>query len=305
MKKIKKSLAIILMLSLAATLFAVPTVAMANEIDGLTWTAPAGYVNASTTEEGPFSYVLYRFADGSIIQAGSFIQHGVNSVHAKTDMEWLDFIEEYYFGYQYMHANMLARFETIGDYEYVKITYGPEIGGIRYYNTLYIGGPGCDYAFLAQHTDASKPYDAALLALVQSVQYGGAAPAPAPVDNTIKIYVNGNRIYSDADPVIINGRTLVPIRAVAEAMGCTVSWNGNIRTVSIARDGLTVDLIIDDTLVLKMWSGGYEEIEADVPAQIIKDRTFVPVRVVSEAFGAKVDWDGNTRSVNIYTGGVG
>ena len=62
---------------------------------------------------------------------------------------------------------------------------------------------------------------------------------------------------------------------------------------------------ISDTTILKMWGGSFQEIHADVPATIMNDRTFVPVRVVSEAFGAKVDWDANTKSVLIFTHGEG
>ena len=307
MKKIKKIttvfIGIIIVMALTVT-------AMAAGFGGVTWTPPQDYMSSYSIDGG--TRQGYDMTDGSHIEVYSFYWDGVSSPHDKTEMEWLDFIEDYYGGYQYMHANMRAICETINGYEYVKITYGPEIEGIRYYDTLYIGGPKCEYGFICENTSPEKPYDAVLRAVVESAQYDDDASATpvvsnpnVPVDDTIKIYVDGNRIYSDADPVIISERTLVPIRAVAEAMGCTVNWDSYTRTVRIQRGDMTVDVIVDDTTILKMWGGGVQEIHADVPATIINSRTFVPIRVVSEAFGAKVDWDANTKSVIIFTHGEG
>lgn len=306
--KRKKSLAIALAFVLVSTVFCIPMIASAETLGSMNYTPPAGYTDRATSDDG--SYVRYLLTNGSEIHVGHNVyQHGAHSVHDKTDMEWLDYIEDMFGGREKTFANMLAKFENIGGYDYVKITFGNENEGTFYYDTLYIGGPNCEYEFIYGDEDVSKPYDGLLRAVVESAQYGSSTSVTPAVnvstDDTIKIYVDGNRIYSDADPVIISGRTLVPIRAVAEAMGCTVDWNNYTRTVRIQRGDMTVDVIVDDTTILKMWGGSFQEIHADVPATIMNGRTFVPVRAVSEAFGAKVDWDVNTKSVLIFTHGEG
>ena len=53
------------------------------------------------------------------------------------------------------------------------------------------------------------------------------------VDEKIKVYVNGRRILFDADPMLVNGRTIVPVRAIAESYNCNVDWINDTRTVTI------------------------------------------------------------------------
>ena len=114
----------------------------------------------------------------------------------------------------------------------------------------------------------------------------------------IKILINNERIYPDSAPMIIGGRTLVPIRAVAEKLGYRVDWDGNERIVTMtSKDNkIIIEFQIDNKIAKKNSS---QEITLDVPAVIIEGRTYLPVRAVAEAMEAKVDWDGNTRTVII------
>ena len=129
--------------------------------------------------------------------------------------------------------------------------------------------------------------------------------------DTIKIYVNGSRVYPDSDPVIINDRTLVPIRVVAEALGYQVDWVASERAVDIHNDFAALYLIIGSSSINRYTYGYAGEITsldtlyADVAPQIINDRTYLPLRAVGEGLGAKVEWDGSTRSVYITSGSVG
>ena len=111
----------------------------------------------------------------------------------------------------------------------------------------------------------------------------------------VKIMLNGQELQCDQPPIIQNGRTLVPFRAILEGMNAEVGWDGNTRTVTASLDGIDLSLKIGSKT---MYKNG-RPIALDVPAQIINNRTLIPARAVSEALGAKVDWDGNTRTVYV------
>ncbi|MBQ3023656.1 MAG: polysaccharide deacetylase family protein [Clostridia bacterium] len=118
---------------------------------------------------------------------------------------------------------------------------------------------------------------------------------PDTSEDGIKILIDGEKLICDQPPVIIDGRTLVPMRAIFEKLGATVSWDAETSTASGEKDGKTVSFIIGESFV----GINGEKKSLDVPAQIISSRTMIPARAVAEAFGCKVDWDGNTQTVII------
>ena len=120
--------------------------------------------------------------------------------------------------------------------------------------------------------------------------------ASRPLPAHIMVTVNKKILTFDQPPVIVNDRTMVPMRAIFEALGATVDWNPDTRTVTATRDDETLSLVIDTNIINKMDT----VIKIDVPAQIIGDRTMVPVRAISESLGASVDWNGSTRTVIIH-----
>ncbi|MDO4281346.1 MAG: copper amine oxidase N-terminal domain-containing protein [Peptococcaceae bacterium] len=111
----------------------------------------------------------------------------------------------------------------------------------------------------------------------------------------IPVMLNGEALAMDQSPIIQNGRTLVPLRAIFEGLGASVDWDGTTRTVTSTLDGTTVRLSVGDNTLYK----NDAPVALDVPAQIIGGRTMVPVRAISEAFGAQVKWDGATRTVYV------
>lgn len=114
-------------------------------------------------------------------------------------------------------------------------------------------------------------------------------------DETVKVVINGVEQVYDQMPVIINGRTLVPMRGIFEALGARVQWIDYSKTVVGSRDLKHIKLKLgSDTVAID----GIEQ-KIDVPAQLINSRTMVPVRFISEALGEKVEWDGNTKTVYI------
>lgn len=107
--------------------------------------------------------------------------------------------------------------------------------------------------------------------------------------------IDGEAVVFDQPPVLKNDRTLVSVRAIFEKLGAVVSWEEATQTVSAVKGNITVTLQIDNNI---MYKNG-EAISLDVPAQLIGDRTLVPVRAVSEAFNCKVDWDAEMQTVLI------
>ena len=118
-------------------------------------------------------------------------------------------------------------------------------------------------------------------------------PLSVSGQSEIKVLLDGTAIEFDQPPVIISDRTMVPVRAIYEALGADVSWDGATRTASGEKNGIIVSFTIDEPEV----SINYNKKQIDAPATIVNDRTLVPVRALAEGFGVKVDWDADTRTV--------
>ena len=127
-----------------------------------------------------------------------------------------------------------------------------------------------------------------------SVSSQPAAPA-SPASNEIKVILNDKPVVFDQPPIIENGRTLVPLRAIFEAMGADVKWEPSTQTVTAARGNITITLKIGSNELVR----NNEIIVLDVPAKIVGGRTLVPARAVAESFGADVKWIQATRTVTI------
>jgi len=124
-----------------------------------------------------------------------------------------------------------------------------------------------------------------------------AANQASPVTVTLNGGVIDCASYGQ-EAAIVEGRTLVPLRAIFEALGATVEWNGETKTVNSALDKTQIKLTIGDKALYK----NGEKVELDVPALIVNNRTLVPVRAVAESFGVEVEWDSKTRTVMLMTG---
>lgn len=98
----------------------------------------------------------------------------------------------------------------------------------------------------------------------------------------------------DVPAQIVNSRTLVPVRFMSEAFGASVDWNGETRTVTLKTADGTEIVIVIDSAVIRI---NHEMKTIDVPAQIISDRTMLPLRVVAEALGKEVYWNGDSRLI--------
>ncbi|MCL2225431.1 MAG: copper amine oxidase N-terminal domain-containing protein [Defluviitaleaceae bacterium] len=120
-------------------------------------------------------------------------------------------------------------------------------------------------------------------------------PLP-PAGQTAILLTIGNAVYSvngvqhtaDEAPFIADGRTMVPIRLVSEALGAEVGWDGDTRTVTIVSGATNLSLVLDVPLPNNMGT-----------PTLHGGRTFVPVAFVAESLGATVSWDGATQTVTI------
>lgn len=122
---------------------------------------------------------------------------------------------------------------------------------------------------------------------------------PAFAQPPLKVMLNGEYLEFDVQPTITNGRMLVPMRTIFEALGAEIEWNGNTRTVWAMKDETVVAVTIGSSTMLL----NGESIPLDAPADLINGRTLVPVRVISESFGADVGWDAPTRIASIQLSG--
>jgi hypothetical protein len=113
---------------------------------------------------------------------------------------------------------------------------------------------------------------------------------------TPRVVVDCQQLTLDVPPTIINGRLLVPMRAIFAALGAEVGWDEPTRTVTAVKGDTEIKLIIGRRFALK---NGIQ-LSLDVPAQVLNGRTLVPLRFVGEALGCEVGWDqaSLTASVN-------
>ena len=131
-------------------------------------------------------------------------------------------------------------------------------------------------------------------------------------EEEITVMLNGEKInFADQQPVIISDRTMVPFRAVAEALGGIVEWDSEYKVVYIACGK------VGNVRIIGMQIGNPEiqiidyknseqgvvneesTVKTDIPAGIYGDRTMVPLRIISDIYGGETAWDGDTRTVSI------
>lgn len=192
-----------------------------------------------------------------------------------------------------------AHWNTNNFYAYEKFFYiwTDGVAKEKLYHGIFIAfSDGKIYVFEYRHNNQNI-HSADFTAFLKSLQFS---------DTTIKIYINGKQIFPDSDPVLVNDRTLVPIRAVAEAMGYAVSWDELSQTVILKSNKANNVLrfaIGSDKYGRDKYSTNVDDSEKfyklDVPAQLIGSRTYLPLRAVAEGMDAVVRWEGDTNSVHI------
>lgn len=113
--------------------------------------------------------------------------------------------------------------------------------------------------------------------------------------SVINVSINGDLISISPDPVIINGSTYLPIRGITEALGGSVWWNSESKTIGINKDDVNIAFVIDSSVA--RINGKQVSM---LPSQMVNNTTYVPIRFLADAFGLNIEWNGNTNTVSIF-----
>lgn len=135
-----------------------------------------------------------------------------------------------------------------------------------------------------------------ILALLVFVMFFGVVNV-ADAETSITVNIDSNPVSFDAEPRIIDGRTMVPVRAILEALGASVDWDSATRTVSATKGIKTISMVIGK----KEISVGEKYMLMDVAPIIKENRTLIPARYAAEVFENTVKWDASTRTVDIIS----
>ncbi|MGC9074095.1 MAG: copper amine oxidase N-terminal domain-containing protein, partial [Caldisericum sp.] len=112
--------------------------------------------------------------------------------------------------------------------------------------------------------------------------------------------VNGSTQTLDSPPIIKNGRTLLPIRAVVEALCGTIYWDANEKKVTVTLGSTSLELWIGKpTAKVNGVDTPIDSTNSKVVPEIINGRTMLPLRFVAENLGCDVQWDGTTKTITI------
>ncbi len=118
-------------------------------------------------------------------------------------------------------------------------------------------------------------------------------------EEDVFIEINGKRIETpDMPPVILNDRTLVPVREVFEAVGADVEWDNKAKKASIEYEGVSVIFTIGSRTV-NLGRSKYIIADTDPAPMIINDKTMIPVRTAANLLGFDVNWDNSRRTVEL------
>ena len=185
--------------------------------------------------------------------------------------------------YEYYNNDMYFRYEKA--YTATAWRYKPT----SFYETIFVTAKNGKVYFISYQRNLQENHFSDVVDMLGNISFA---------NGEIKIKINNEQIFADSTPMLINDRTLVPIRAVAEKMGYTVSWNDEKQIVTLSsNDGFNIlHFQIGNGTAFKNLS---EEITLDVPPVILENRTYLPLRAVAEAMNAKVNWNEAEKAVEI------
>lgn len=131
----------------------------------------------------------------------------------------------------------------------------------------------------------------------ESVKVPEPVKTPAAASDEVTVVIDGVKQSYDVPPIIIEGRTMVPLRGIFEALGAEIEWNDETRTVTATKDGVEIVL----TIGVKTATVNGQPKELDQAGVLMNGRTMVPARFIAEAMDADVIWDEDTKTVDIQS----
>lgn len=132
-----------------------------------------------------------------------------------------------------------------------------------------------------------------LLSLLFLLCIPGWAAASSAGEETVNLMIGGQAVSPEVPPEIKNGRTLVPVRVIAEGLGADVDWDAAARKATITRGSQKLTLTLDS----KTAQVNGKQVKLDTAPVISKQRMLLPLRFVGESLGVTVGWDNSTRTV--------
>lgn len=120
-------------------------------------------------------------------------------------------------------------------------------------------------------------------------------PAISYAEEPIQIYIDNEPLDPEYSPHVIEGRTFVPIRVIAEKWGAVVGWNQQLQQVRIQKDRLMIDLFIDQHEAIV----NRESVYSDAAPIVIEGKTMVPLRFVGELLGATIGYNHENHAVYV------
>lgn len=114
-------------------------------------------------------------------------------------------------------------------------------------------------------------------------------------DERIDVFVKGDGVDFDVPPIVKNGRTLIPVRAIMDKFGAAIAWDEATSTVTITKDDTVIKLVIGSDVALV----NGVEVKLDVPAEVSNNRTLVPIRFIAQTLKQKVEYDDASKTIII------
>lgn len=124
-----------------------------------------------------------------------------------------------------------------------------------------------------------------------------AAPVYAQDSNWIPVYLDTEQVVFDEQPFSTGSRIMVGLRAVFEAFGSDVYWNGDLQKITSSNGDTPLEFVVGSTTY---WIGGVAYV-SDAAPMAVNGRTFVPLRLIAECYEARVYWNSEVESVFIFS----
>ena len=131
----------------------------------------------------------------------------------------------------------------------------------------------------------------------------GQATATDPANRPITVYLDGQPLSFDVEPMLQNDSTMVPLRVIFEALQASVSWNNQTKDLTARHPAsdTSIYLALGSPQMEITQAGQTRSVTLAAPAAIVNGRVLVPLRAISEGFGCSVSWEAESRAVVIRT----